>query len=225
MIPGPTQEYFSMAPMAPHRGRSLPEWALEILARVVALLMLIALAPVLLAVAFAIWVTDGSPVLFGHYRVGRHGKLFRCWKFRTMARDADARLEALLRSDPAARVEWDTLRKLSSDPRVTPLGSFLRKSSLDELPQLFNVLCGEMVFVGPRPITCEELQKYGDERWYYLSVIPGITGLWQVSGRNQLSYAERIQMDRKYVESRSLISDLQILSRTVAVVLRRDGVY
>ena len=225
MIAGPPHEYLSMEPMAPRKGRAAREWAVEFHLRAIALLLLILFAPFLFGVFVAIWLIDGGPVLFGHYRVGRHGKLFRCWKFRTMARDADERLERLLASDPIARGEWEQWRKLSSDPRVTRLGSFLRKSSLDELPQLFNVLCGQMVFVGPRPITCQELHKYGNDRWYYLSVIPGITGLWQVSGRNQLSYAERIQMDREYVESRSLLIDLHILSRTVGVVLRRDGVY
>lgn len=218
-------EYLAMAPMAPRERRSMADGVVSLMSRLMALILLIVLCPVFLAVAAAIAFSDGAPVFFGHYRVGRHGKLFRCWKFRTMARDADERLERLLQADPQARQEWEESRKLTSDPRVTSLGQFLRKSSLDELPQLFNVLCGQMVFVGPRPITCEELHRYGDERWYYLSVLPGITGLWQVSGRNQLSYAERIQMDRRYVESRSLLTDLHIMTRTVAVVLRRDGVY
>lgn len=203
--------------------RANDDLVVEVISRVAALLLIVAISPLLLAIALLVWCCDGGPVFFGHYRVGRHGVLFRCWKFRTMARDADASLSQLLATDPVARGEWEEQRKLTTDPRVTRLGNFLRRSSLDELPQLFNVLCGEMVFVGPRPITCEELQKYGSARWHYLSVPPGITGLWQVSGRNRLTYPERIQMDRVYVESRDLLGDMRILLRTFGVVLRQEG--
>lgn len=191
--------------------------------RVLAALMLLALSPLLLVITFIIWRTDGAPIFFGHYRVGRNGKLFRCLKFRSMARNSQELLRQLLESDPAAREEWQREHKLLNDPRITPIGHFLRKTSLDELPQLFNVLRGEMTLVGPRPITFEELRKYGSIRWHYLSVRPGITGLWQVSGRNNLSYEERVELDRSYVEGRSAWQDLQILFKTVKVVFLREG--
>jgi exopolysaccharide production protein ExoY len=132
-------------------------------------------------------------------------------------------LSDLLRTDPAAKAEWDRDQKLENDPRVTPVGHFLRRTSLDELPQLINVLRGEMSLVGPRPITVGELTRYGRVRWHYLSVRPGMTGLWQVSGRNNTTYAERVALDEAYIDSRSLFGDLTILLKTVKVVLYRDG--
>jgi exopolysaccharide production protein ExoY len=216
-------DYLSVESLGPSEQHVLRDAVIQWLTRVVAALALMMLAPLLLLVAALVWFVDGGPVLFGHYRVGRNGKLFRCWKFRTMARDADERLEQLLASDPSARMQWEQQRKLAADPRVTPLGNFLRRSSIDELPQLLNVMRGEMVFVGPRPITYEELHRYGRERWYYLAVVPGITGLWQVSGRNELTYEERIALDRRYVESRTLMWDLRILLRTIVVVLGHKG--
>jgi lipopolysaccharide/colanic/teichoic acid biosynthesis glycosyltransferase len=171
------------------------------------------------------WRHDGAPVLFGHYRVGCKGRLFRCLKFRTMYRESEQMLAELLARDPAARAQWERDQKLVDDPRVTPIGRFLRRTSLDELPQLINVLRGEMRLVGPRPVTVGELTRYGRVRWQYLSVTPGITGLWQVSGRNNTSYEERVALDARYVAQRSLALDLRILLRTVAVVLRRDGAH
>ena len=188
-----------------------------------ALLLLVLLSPLLLMAALLVWRTDGAPVLFGHYRVGLHGRLFRCLKFRTMARNSQQMLDELLQHDPVALSEWRRDRKLTHDPRVTPVGAFLRRTSLDELPQLINVLRGDMLLVGPRPITFGELAEYGSARWHYLSVRPGITGLWQVSGRSDLSYAERVALDTRYVETRTWRQDLLILLRTVLVVLRRDG--
>jgi exopolysaccharide production protein ExoY len=188
-----------------------------------ALLILLALSPLMLLVAWLTWRRDGAPIFFAHYRVGRGGKLFRCLKFRTMYREAEQMLADLLRDSAEARAEWQRDQKLTNDPRITPVGHFLRRTSLDELPQLFNVLRGEMVLVGPRPITVAELTRYGRVRWHYLSVRPGITGLWQVSGRNDTSYEERVALDRSYVEQRTLWLDLQILFRTVGVVLSRDG--
>lgn len=188
-----------------------------------ALLLLLALSPLMLLVIWLIWRRDGLPVFFAHYRVGRDGKLFRCLKFRTMARDAERMLAELLRNDPAARAEWQRDQKLTNDPRITPVGHFLRRTSLDELPQLFNVLRGEMSLVGPRPITVAELTRYGRVRWHYLSVRPGMTGLWQVSGRNNTSYEERVELDRDYVERHSLWLDLRILVKTINVVVARDG--
>jgi exopolysaccharide production protein ExoY len=208
------------------RWGDLPAWwelASLRLNQLAAALLLLACSPLMLVVALLIWQRDGAPVLFAHYRVGRNGKLFRCLKFRTMLRNAEQVLGELLANDPKAREEWAREQKLANDPRITPVGHFLRKTSLDELPQLINVLRGEMSLVGPRPITVAELTKYGSVRWHYLCVRPGITGLWQVSGRNDVSYGERVALDRRYVESRSLWMDVAILVRTVKVVLARDG--
>jgi lipopolysaccharide/colanic/teichoic acid biosynthesis glycosyltransferase len=191
--------------------------------QLVAALLLILLSPLLAIIVFLIWQRDGAPVLFAHYRVGYEGKLFRCMKFRTMLRNSEEVLSDLLRNDPQARVEWERDHKLVNDPRVTRIGSFLRRSSLDELPQLLNVLRGEMNLVGPRPITVAELARYGRVRWHYLSVRPGITGLWQVSGRNNTTYEQRVALDRRYVEQRSLWLDLGILLRTMRVVAVREG--
>ncbi len=188
-----------------------------------ALFLLLVLSPLLLLIAALIWRRDGAPIIFAHYRVGCSGKLFKCYKFRTMYVDAERVLADLLRDNPSARAEWERDQKLTDDPRITPIGRFLRKTSLDELPQLFNVLRGDMNAVGPRPITVDELDRYGRERWHYLAVRPGITGLWQVSGRNNLSYAARVALDREYVETRNLWLDIGILFRTIEVVLNHDG--
>jgi lipopolysaccharide/colanic/teichoic acid biosynthesis glycosyltransferase len=189
----------------------------------VALLLLILLSPLMAIVALLIWKRDGAPILFAHYRVGMNGKLFRCMKFRTMLRNSEQALSDLLRDDPHARAEWSRDQKLTDDPRVTPVGEFLRRTSLDELPQLLNVLRGEMSLVGPRPITVAELTRYGSVRWHYLSVRPGITGAWQTCGRSDTTYEERVAFDRLYVEQRSLLRDLDILVKTVRVVLLREG--
>jgi len=191
--------------------------------QLVAVAILLLLLPVMLTVAALIMLRDGSPVIFGHYRVGLRGRLFRCYKFRSMYRNADEVLANLLRTDAQARAEWERDQKLSDDPRITPIGRFLRRTSLDELPQLLNVLRGEMCLVGPRPITVAELTRYGRVRWDYLSVRPGLTGLWQVSGRNNTSYEERVAFDREYVDKRSPWLDLKILLKTIKVVVARDG--
>ncbi len=188
-----------------------------------AVVLLVVLSPTLLAVMALLWRADGLPVFFAHDRVGQDGRLFRCLKFRSMRRDADRLLARLLAEDPAAALEWQRDRKLTHDPRITAIGAFLRRTSLDELPQLLNVIKGDMHLVGPRPVTVAELSKYGDSRWHYVSVKPGMTGLWQVSGRNDTTYEERVALDRRYVESRSLVADVAILLRTVKVVLLREG--
>jgi exopolysaccharide production protein ExoY len=188
-----------------------------------ATLLLILLSPLMAILALLIWRHDGAPVLYAHYRVGYEGKLFRCMKFRTMSRNSEQMLADLLRDDPRARAEWVRDQKLTNDPRITRIGRFLRRSSLDELPQLLNVLRGEMNLVGPRPITVAELARYGSIRWHYLSVRPGITGLWQVNGRNNTTYDERVALDRRYVEQRSFWIDICILMKTVRAVVMREG--
>ncbi|WP_243626025.1 sugar transferase [Phenylobacterium hankyongense] len=191
----------------------------------IALGVLIFMAPLMIAIAVAIKVQDGGPVLFGHGRLGRGGRTFRCWKFRSMEIDAEARLAALLARDPVARREWEADHKLRRDPRVTPLGAFLRVTSLDEFPQLFNVLSGEMSLVGPRPIVTAEVGRYG--RWFsrYCEVRPGITGLWQVSGRNDVDYRRRVAMDVLYTKTRSPHLYLKVLLATVPAVVSRNGSY
>ena len=190
-----------------------------------AAVLLLALAVPLCLIALLVRA-DGGPALFAHRRVGRGGASFDCLKFRTMVPDAEARLAALLESDPAARAEWQATRKLRNDPRITWIGRFLRASSLDELPQLINVLRGEMSLVGPRPVPAAELAAcYGAAAEHYRSVRPGITGPWQVSGRNDTSYAQRVALDVAYATRPSLREDLRILLRTPAAVLLRRGAY
>lgn len=188
-----------------------------------ALSAIIFLAPLMLVVAACVYIVDPGPILFGHRRLGKHGRAFRCWKFRSMVVDADARLRELLEDDPVARAEWEADHKLRTDPRITKIGHFLRKSSLDELPQFFNVLFGEMSLVGPRPIVGDEVIKYGRYFANYCSVRPGITGLWQISGRNDISYRRRVAIDVAYVKSKSLRLDLGILLATVPCVMARRG--
>ncbi|MFW2590107.1 sugar transferase [Sagittula sp. SSi028] len=200
--------------------RGAPKRALDIILTLVFLPMVL---PVL-AVLYFLVKRDGGPAFFGHERIGLNGKPFKCWKVRSMVPDAKARLDALLASDSEAMAEWMRDRKLRSDPRITRFGAFLRKSSLDELPQLINVLRGEMSLIGPRPVPQEELdQNYGGHKWVYQSVRPGVTGLWQVSGRNDVSYAERVQMDVDYYASLTLMGDLRILIGTIGAVLKRTG--
>jgi exopolysaccharide production protein ExoY len=200
----------------------LREYMRRLVNQLAALVLLILFSPLMLACAYLIR-KDGGPATFGHYRVGAGGQLFRCLKFRTMRVDAERVLAGILASDADLREEWRRSFKLAQDPRVTRIGRWLRRSSLDELPQLFNVLRGDMALVGPRPITMTELRLYGPARWQYLSVLPGMTGLWQVSGRNRLSYERRVQLDEEYVAQRSLWLDFRILTRTILVVLTRDG--
>ncbi len=188
------------------------------------LIGLVFLSPVLVTIAVLIVLEGGGPVLFGHARVGRRGAIFSCWKFRTMVRDADAALNHVLATDPVAARLWRETQKLENDPRITRIGAFLRATSLDELPQLFNVLRGEMSLVGPRPVTKRELdERYARDRRYYLLIRPGLTGLWQVSGRSRVSYRRRIELDQEYVRNWSFSRDLQILMRTVTVVMNREG--
>ncbi len=190
-----------------------------------AIALLLFFAPLMLAVALAVFVQDGGPIIFAHRRLGRGGRFFSCLKFRSMATDAQARLHHLLAANPEAKAEWDRDHKLRNDPRITPLGDFLRRSSLDELPQLFNVLRGEMSLVGPRPIVEAEARRYGRRIRHYCSVRPGITGLWQVSGRNDTSYRRRVAIDVVYSRKKSLLLDARILLMTIPAVLLRRGSY
>jgi len=192
---------------------------------VLAFMALVLLAPVMIAVALAVFLEDGGPVVFAHRRIGRGGRYFSCFKFRSMAIDAEHRLAELLAQDPLARTEWEEDHKLRNDPRVTGLGAFLRKTSLDELPQLFNVLRGEMSLVGPRPIVDAEIAKYGRRFANYCAVKPGITGLWQVSGRNDTTYRARVAMDCVYARQRNVVMDGMIIAATVPAVLMRRGSY
>jgi Undecaprenyl-phosphate galactose phosphotransferase WbaP len=190
----------------------------------VAAVLLILLSPLMLIIAVALkW--EGGHVLFAHTRVGKNSRAFRCFKFRSMVPDAEAKLQKLLQSNSQLKLQWDKEHKLKDDPRISKLGAFLRRTSLDELPQLFNVLKSEMSLVGPRPIVREELQKYGLEKSYYLMVRPGMTGLWQVSGRNDVDYETRVYLDAWYVKNWSLWYDLAILFKTIKVVLWRNGAY
>jgi len=163
--------------------------------------------------------------VFRHRRVGFNGKHFDCLKFRTMVTDAPERLQRLLESDPAAAAEWATNRKLRHDPRVTPIGDILRKSSLDELPQLFNVLRGDMSIVGPRPVTDEELERYKSSIGAYLACRPGITGLWQVSGRSSTTYEQRVAYDTFYASNWSVALDAKILVVTIPSLLATDSAF
>jgi len=194
--------------------------------RVFDVLFAITLLPVLIPVILVLWAivrSDGGPGFFGHKRVGKNGVLFTCWKLRTMQINAEAALRRHLAMNPAARAEWERDQKLSNDPRVTRVGRLLRRTSLDELPQILNVLLGHMSFVGPRPVVILEIQRYGAHKWAYLSGKPGITGLWQVSGRNSVQYEERVNLDLAYREMASFWLDIRIILKTALVVVRPTG--
>lgn len=189
-----------------------------------ALFLIIAFLPLVIPIVVAMSVSGGS-IIYKHRRVGRYGKIFKCYKFRTMVPNADKVLQELLDRDPQAKVEWLRDHKLRTDPRITFIGTFLRRTSLDELPQLLNVLRGQMSLVGPRPVIKDELLRYGRSASAYLSVKPGLTGLWQVSGRNNLDYRRRVALDVYYVRNQSLLLDFFILLKTIRVILVGDGAY
>jgi len=168
---------------------------------------------------------DGGSALFNQIRVGKNGVGFQCFKLRSMASDAEARLNELLVSDHQAAAEWAEHRKLKNDPRITPLGHFIRKTSFDELPQLWNVLKGDMSLVGPRPIVPDELAMYGKDATAYLAERPGLTGLWQVSGRSDCDYKTRVALDIEWTRSRTIASYLEIILKTVPAVLAKNGAY
>jgi len=189
----------------------------------VAATALFLLLPLLVLVAAAIWATDGKPPIFKHNRLGRNGRLFGCLKFRSMVANGDAVLAAHLATNPRAQAEWDETHKLTDDPRVTAIGHVLRKTSIDELPQLWNILKGEISLVGPRPIVEAEKTRYGSALTTCFSVPPGLTGLWQVSGRSDTTYAERVALDLDYATLWTLHRDLAIMLRTVPAVLAQRG--
>jgi undecaprenyl-phosphate galactose phosphotransferase len=205
-------------------ARPGPRFVKRLFDVVMSIALLIILAPFLGFLAWKIRGTGGKAI-FGHVRIGQHGKLFHCLKFRTMVPNADKVLAEVLACNPEARKEWEKDFKLKNDPRITPIGVFLRETSLDELPQLWNVLKGEMSLVGPRPIIEEELERYGDQIEYYLEAPPGMTGLWQISGRNDTGYEDRVALDSWYARNWSLWYDLVIMIKTVRVVLARKGAY
>lgn len=209
---------------AQHSPTSASEWIKRTFDVSMAVAILLAFAPLFLILGAAL-LSQGRPFLIRHNRVGRGGALFPCFKIRTMVVDSDAVLNAHLANDPAARQEWEASRKLKVDPRVTRLGRVLRKSSVDELPQLLNVIRGEMSLVGPRPIVRAEAVHYGQHIERYHEVRPGLTGLWQVSGRSDTTYGQRVALDCRYVESRSFWTDVGILLMTVPAVLRSKGSY
>ena len=187
--------------------------------------LIVLLLPFALIVSLAIVVDSRGPVLFLQRRVGRGGAEFPLIKFRTMVRDGEAALEAHVQADESLRREWEQSRKLRNDPRVTRLGSFLRRFSLDELPQLLNVFVGNMSLVGPRPVPREELAYFGDRAEQIVKVRPGLTGLWAVSGRSEISYEERVKLEHRYVVEWSLRMDAVILLKTIPAVLRGHGAY
>lgn len=210
-----------LAPSLGSRSQAYVKRAFDL---VVASVILVFLGPLFLILAACV-ATSGRPVFYASKRIGRHGKIFKCLKFRTMIPDADTKLAEILTNHPDAAAEWHLTRKLKNDPRVTSIGRFLRRTSLDELPQLINVIKGDMSLVGPRPNFPEDIDLYGEYRDLYLSWRPGLTGLWQISGRSDIDFRRRVQMDVFYMQNWSLFRDIVILLMTIRVVFSRRGAY
>lgn len=191
------------------------------------LIILLVGFPVFLIIALIIRFSSPGKIIYSHKRIGRGAKTFQCYKFRTMYADADARLKEILTSDPERKAEWEKTFKLKNDPRITPIGAFLRKTSLDELPQFWNVLKGDLSIVGPRPVVREEVDKYlGEKALKILSIRPGLTGPWQVSGRSDIScYKKRIELDEYYVDNRTFVLDLKMIAKTIPVMIFSKGAY
>lgn len=208
--------------------QNLAKWSSRFVKRsfdiLASLTIILLLSPVLLYIRSKV-TKDGGPAIYGHERIGKNGIPFKCLKFRSMAVNSKELLAELLANDPEAKAEWDATFKLKNDPRVTKIGDLLRRTSLDELPQLFNVLKGEMSLVGPRPIIHEELERYHEQVDYYLMSKPGMTGLWQVSGRSDVDYETRVYFDAWYVKNWSMWNDIAILFKTISVVAGKDGAY
>jgi lipopolysaccharide/colanic/teichoic acid biosynthesis glycosyltransferase len=212
----------SIAPGLRNAGALFVKRAFDI---VVALILLVLTLPFAILAALAIILETRGPIFFGHVRIGKGGARFRLMKFRSMVTDSEAVLARHLEAHPDHRAEWLERHKLRDDPRVTRIGRILRRLSMDELPQLFNVLSGDMSMVGPRPITAEEAPRYGRVFLLYTRVKPGLTGLWQVSDRREGSYRERIELDLEYIRTRTLAMDLVVLVKTIRVVLFGHGAY
>ena len=189
----------------------------------IAVPLFIFILPLLATIAILIRSQGHGPVIFRQVRCGQGGVPFTCYKFRTMHIDAPKALEELLKRDPKAAAEWEKTQKLQNDPRITRIGRFLRRSSLDELPQLINIIAGDMSVIGPRPVTFDELPRYGSKLAYYMAARPGVTGLWQVNGRSELTYQQRIDYDAEYAKTWSLVRDIRILIKTVPAVLMSKG--
>lgn len=198
------------------------------------LFFLIVFSPVFIAVALLVFAASPGPIFYRSIRLGRGGKVIFCWKFRSMYRDADDRLESLLASDPTVRAEWEQFQKLKNDPRVTWIGRILRKTSLDEWPQFYNILKGDLSIVGPRPPVligppeyfAQEIRKwYGESTGKILSVRPGLTGIWQISGRSEISFEERVRLEEMYAETRSFSKDLLLILKTIPAVIFSKGAY
>jgi exopolysaccharide production protein ExoY len=193
---------------------------------VFSLLVLILGIPIFAIIALAVCLSSKGKIFYSHERVGRGGTPFRCYKFRTMYSDADARLQEILNSDPEKKMEWEQSHKLKNDPRVTPLGALLRRTSLDELPQFWNVLKGDLSVVGPRPVVHAEIARhFGVKANKILSIRPGLTGIWQVMGRSDTSYSMRIMLDEKYVDTHSLLLDLKLIVKTIPSMISARGAY
>ncbi|GGA79835.1 hypothetical protein GCM10011507_33860 [Edaphobacter acidisoli] len=201
----------------------------RVLKRFLDVALVITFSPLILllvaVVAMLVKMSSEGPVFYSHRRIGRGGTFFSMWKFRTMCVDSAGLLEKYLEQNPDARTEWNKTHKLRNDPRVTKIGAFLRRYSLDEVPQLWNVFRGQMSLVGPRPIVAAEVEKYGDCFECYRRVVPGLTGMWQVSGRSELTYGERVALDCKYVGDWSLRRDMLILMKTFSSVVNQDGAF
>jgi exopolysaccharide production protein ExoY len=212
-----------MSDHAPAAKGALDQMLKRIFDIVVATSALILLSPLFVMLALAVLILEGRPVIFRHRRLSAQAKAFDCLKFRSMMRNAEEKLQTHLSENPEAASEWEANQKLRHDPRITPFGAFLRTSSLDELPQLINIIRGEMSLVGPRPIVAEELSRYGAHAQTYLSVRPGLTGLWQINGRSDCPYEERIELDLDYIQNWSFGNDLSIVARTLMVVVSGRG--
>lgn len=212
-----------VAPHAPDLTRGFyPRYGKRALDLTIVVLTLPIILPVLLICA-ALNIASGHPVFYSQYRLGQNGRVFRIWKLCTMHSNADRLLADLLRNDPARRQEWDTTQKLKEDPRVTRVGGILRRTSLDEIPQLFNVLVGDMSLLGPRPMMLDQVDLYGPSLPVYLSLRPGISGKWQVSERNEAHFQRRAQIDVEYARDLGLLSDLKLVWATLRTLLRSTG--
>jgi exopolysaccharide production protein ExoY len=209
------------------RGRQRPDGAKRAMDVLISAALIVAFLPVMAVIALLIRVTSGPGVIIRHMRIGQDGVSFPCLKFRSMVHDADRVLALHLTRDPSARAEWEQRGKLARDPRITIIGSIIRRTSLDELPQLFNVLRGEMSMVGPRPVVMAELRTHyvGEAAALYCSVRPGLTGLWQISGRSRIGYADRVRLDCEYVRTASFAMDMRILLLTPWAVLTARGAH